>query len=183
MAKRKKVASRVPTPLALERHILSIRSHNVMLDSNLAALYEVEVRALNQAVSRNRSRFPEDFMFRLSKEEWRTLRSRSVTLDSGRGQHSKYAPRAFSEHGVLMLSSVLRSERAVQANIAIMRAFVRMREMLASHQALARHLEALELRYDRQFKVIFDAIRGLMAPAELPRKLRIGFEEDVNDRE
>ena len=158
----------------IPRRILTIRGHHVMLDTDLAALYCVPTKVLNQAVRRNAERFPEDFMFRLSNEEADSLRSRFVTLEAGRGQHRKYLPYAFTEHGVAMLSGVLRSQRAVQVNIAIMREFVRMRRMLVSNGVLARKMEALESRYDAQFRVVFDAIRALMEPSVKPRR-RIGF--------
>jgi ORF6N domain len=145
-----------------------------MLDTDLAELYEVAVKLLNQAVKRNRSRFPEDFMFQLTAEEVDSLRSHFVTLKAGRGRHRKYRSFAFTEQGVAMLSSVLRSKRAVQVNIEIMRAFVRLRQMLASNAELARKLDALERKYDAQFKVVFDAIRQLMTPPE-PNKRKIGF--------
>ena len=156
----------------IERAILLIRGHKVMLDADLAALYEVETRVLVQAVKRNLDRFPEDFMFQLTKEEFEILRSQSVTSSQWGGR--RYPPYAFTEQGVAMLSSVLRSKRAVQVNIEIMRAFVRLRRMLASHKELARKLDALERKYDVQFKVVFDAIRQLMAPPE-PKHRRIGF--------
>jgi hypothetical protein len=146
-----------------------------MLDADLAVLYGVEVKVLNQAVKRNIERFPEDFMFQLTAEEAATLRSQTVTLKPGRGRHRKYLPYAFTEQGVAMLSSVLRSRRAVLVNIEIMRAFVRLRQMLASHADLARKLEALEKKYDAQFKVVFDAIRELMAPPTPKHKRPIGF--------
>jgi hypothetical protein len=130
----------------------------------------------NQAVKRNIDRFPADFMLRLSAEEASFLRSQSVTIESGRGQHRKYPPFAFTEQGVAMLSSVLRSPRAVQVNIEIMRAFVRLRQMLMANVDLARRLEALEKRYDAQFKVVFEAIRDLMTPP-VDSKRRIGFGE------
>jgi len=165
----------------IERSILLIRGHKVMLDRDLASLYGVTTKVLNQAVKRHKDRFPEDFMFQLTMEEariWWTevrgsgLRSQIVTLK--RGQHIKYRPYAFSEHGILMLSSVLNSERAIQVNIEIMRAFVRLRRMLASHAELAHKLDALEKKYDTKFKVVFDAIRQLMTPPE-PKKRPIGF--------
>ena len=165
----------VPKPENLASLVLLLRGDKVLLDTDLASLYGVETKALNQAVARNRDRFPEDFMFRLSPEEAeavRRLRSQSVTLK--RGQHSKYLPHAFTEQGVAMLSSVLRSPRAVQVNIAIMRAFVKLREILATHRDLARRLDEMESKYDKQFRVVFDAIRQLMAPPEKPRG-RIGF--------
>jgi len=158
----------------IERAILLIRGKKVMLDADLASLYGVETRVLVQAVKRNLERFPADFMFQLSKEEVDFLRSQIVTLKRGRGQHSKYLPYAFTEQGVAMLSSVLRSPRAIQVNIEIMRAFVRLRQMLASHAELARKLDALEQKYDAQFKAVFDAIRQLMAPPE-PKRRPMGF--------
>jgi hypothetical protein len=161
-------------PERIERAILILRGHKVMLDSELAALYSVGTKALNQAVSRNIERFPEDFMFRLTEEEATRLRSQIVTLKTGRGHHRKYLPYAFTEQGVAMLSSVLRSPRAVQVNIEIMRAFVRLRELIATNRDLARRLDHLEKKYDSQFKVVFDAIRELMAPPEKPRR-SIGF--------
>ncbi len=148
----------------IERSILLIRGHKVMLDAALAELYGVQAKVLNQAVKRNKDRFPSDFMFRLTDEEFYSLRSQIVTLETGRGRHRKYLPYAFTEQGVAMLSSVLRSKRAVRVNVEIMRAFVRLREVLAAHKDLARKLEALEKKYDSQFKVVFVAIRKLMAP-------------------
>ena len=145
-----------------------------MVDDDLAELYEIPVKVLNQAVKRNRSRFPEDFMFQLTSEESDSLRSHFVTLKTGRGRHRKYLPFAFTEQGVAMLSSVLRSKRAVQVNIEIMRAFVRLRQMLASNSQLATKLADMEKKYDAQFKVVFDAIRQLMTPPQ-PKKRKIGF--------
>jgi hypothetical protein len=158
----------------IEKAILLIRGQKVMLDADLAALYGVETRVLVQAVKRNIERFPDDFMLRLNREEVDSLRSQIVTLKKGRGQHSKYLPYAFTEQGVAMLSSVLRSRRAIQVNIEIMRAFIRLRQMLASHVELARKLNALEKRYDAQFKQVFEAIRQLMIPPE-PKRRPIGF--------
>lgn len=166
----------------VERRILSIRGQKVMLDADLAELYDVPTKALNQAVRRNVDRFPQDFMFQLTPKETAGLTnyldssalwSQSVTSKKGRGGR-RYLPLAFTEQGVAMLSSVLRSPRAVQVNIAIMRAFVKLREILATHQDLAKRLEEIESRYDKQFKVVFDAIRELMTPPEIPRR-RIGF--------
>jgi len=159
----------------ITRAILLIRGQKVMLDEALAALYEVEVKVLNQAVGRNAGRFPADFMFQLTTEESAFLRSQFVTLKTGSGRHRKYLPYAFTEQGVAMLSSVLRSARAVRVNIEIMRAFVQLRQMLSSNADLARKLAALEKKYDAQFKVVFDAIRELTAPPEPPGKRRIGF--------
>jgi len=157
----------------IERSILLIRGHKVMLDSDLADLYGVGTRALVQAVQRNRGRFPEDFMFQLTKEEFDHLKSQIVISSSGWGGR-RYPPYAFTEQGVAMLSSVLRSQRAVQVNIEIMRAFVRLRQMLASHRDLARRLDEMEGRYDAQFKAVFDAIRQLMVPPTQPKR-RLGF--------
>lgn len=159
-------------PERIERRILRIRGQNVMMDADLAELYEVETKELNLAVRRNADRFPEDFMFQLSALEFRNLRFQSVTSSSWGGR--RYRPYAFTEQGVAMLSSVLRSPRAVEVNIAIMRAFVKLREIIASHRDLARKLEEMESRYDAQFRVVFDAIRELMKPPEKPRR-RIGF--------
>jgi len=158
----------------VERRILLIRGQKVMLDRDLAVLYEVETRVLNQAVRRNRERFPEDFMFYLTREEIRRI-SQSVTSSSSYEvlKFSKSVA-AFTEHGVAMLSSVLNSPRAIQVNIQVMRAFAKLREMIWANRDLSRRLDELERKYDIQFKVVFDAIRHLMTPAEPPRR-RIGF--------
>jgi len=156
----------------IERSILSIRGEKVMLDSDLAELYGVETKRLNEQVRRNLNRFPPDFMFQLTPQEWDSLRSQFATLK--RGEHRKYLPYAFTEHGALMLANVLNSERATQTSVHVVRAFVRLRQMLASNAELARKLEALEKKYDRQFKVVFDAIRQLMSPPETKRR-EIGF--------
>jgi ORF6N domain len=144
-----------------------------MVDADLAILDGVSTKRLNEQVRRNRSRFPDDFMFQLSEKEVRSLRSQFATSKQGRGGR-RYAPLVFTEQGIAMLSTVLNSERAIQVNIEIMRAFVRLREMIATHKDLARKLEALEKRYDAQFKVVFDAIRELMA-RQRPRNARSGF--------
>lgn len=160
----------------VERAILVLRGQKVMLDFDLAALYGVEVKALNQAVKRNPERFPEDFMFQLSTDEVAFLRSQIVTSKRvGRGGR-RSAPYAFTEQGVAMLSSVLRSPRAVQVNVEIMRAFVRLRRLLRENADLARRLDTLEKKYDSQFKIVFDAIRSLMEPPEKTTR-RIGFGE------
>jgi hypothetical protein len=158
----------------IARAILLLRGHRVMLDSDLAALYGVPTRRLNEQVRRNLRRFPPDFMFQLTSQEMRVLRSQFATSKLRRGGR-RYSPLVFTEQGVAMLSSVLHSERAVQVNIAIMRAFVRLRQMLASHADLARRLHALEKKYDARFKVVFDAIRALMSPPA-PRRRIIGFQ-------
>lgn len=156
----------------ITRSILLIRGRQAILDVDLATLYEVETRVLIQAVKRNIDRFPEDFMFQLTKEEFDDLRSQSVTSSWG---GRRYPPYAFTEQGVAMLSGVLRSERAIQVNIEIMRAFVELRQILAGNADLARKLAALERRYDDQFKVVFDAIRALMEPPQPKKQRSIGF--------
>jgi ORF6N domain len=158
----------------IERAILVLRGHKVMLDADLADIYGVETKVLNQGIRRNIERFPEDFVFQLTEAEAACLRSQTVTLKAGRGQHRKYPPYAFTEQGVAMLSSVLRSPRAVRVNIEIMRAFVRLRGMIATNRDLTRRLDELEKKYDTQFKLVFDAIRQLMAPSEKSRR-SIGF--------
>jgi hypothetical protein len=168
---------------SIESRILIVRGHRVMLDSDLAKLYGVEVRTLNQAVKRNQERFPSDFMFQLAWKEIELSRSQSVILNDAseykeqRGKNIKYRPNAFTEQGVAMLSSVLKSRRAVQVNVEIMRTFVRLRNMIGHNRELARRLDILESKYDRQFKVVFDAIRELMAPPPSPKR-RIGFVSD-----
>ena len=159
--------------LQAERRILLIRSQKVMLDFDLAELYGVETRALKQAVKRNLERFPEDFSFELTTDEMEILRSQNVISSSHGG--SRYGNLAFTEQGVAMLSSVLRSDRAVLVNIAIMRAFVRLRQMLSTNADLARKLEDMEKKYDGQFKIVFDALRQLMAPPPAAPKKEIGF--------
>jgi len=166
---------KLPPPDLIERGILTVRGHRVLLSEQLAPLYGVPVRSLNQAVRRNRERFPGDFMFQLNAEETRISRSQTVISRSWGGARTR--PYAFTEQGVAMLSSVLRSPRAVQVNIEIMRAFVRLRQMLQANTDLARKLAALEEKYDSQFKVVFDAIRELMAPPAKPER-RIGFTKE-----
>jgi hypothetical protein len=157
----------------IEGKILFIRGQKVMLDRDLAQLYGVETRVLNQAVRRNIGRFPADFMFTLTRDE--IMRISQIVISSGH-ETIKFSKNvmAFTEQGVAMLSSVLNSKRAVQVNIAIMRVFVKLREMIASNKELSRRLDKLEKKYDAQFKVVFDAIRELMTPPE-PKRKRIGF--------
>jgi len=152
--------------------ILMLRGQKVMLDADLAGLYGVSTKRLNEQVARNRERFPADFMFQLTAPEFADLRSQ-IVISNGRGGR-RTPPYAFTEQGVAMLSSVLHSPRAIQVNIEIMRAFVRMREIVGAHRDLARKLDALEQKYDGQFRVVFDAIRQLMAADAKPRR-RIGF--------
>jgi len=162
----------------IERAIFSIRGEKMMLDSDLAELYGVETKRLNEQVRRNPNRFPPDFMFQLTAGEWESLRSQFATLK--RGEHRKYLPYAFTEHGALMLANVLNSERAAQTSVMVVRAFVRLRQMLASNAELARKLDAMEKKYDAQFKVVFDAIRQLMSPPE-PKRREIGFHVKYDD--
>ena len=178
-------------PIArIEKAIFFIRGEKVMLDSDLAKLYGVTTKRLNEQVKRNRGRFPEDFMFQLTSEEAKLLqssRSQSATSHSlglpnrsqfatGSQKHRdpRYLPYAFTEHGSIMAANVLNSERAVQASVQVVRAFVRLRQMLTSNTELARKLEELEAKYDRRFKIVFDAIRRLTSPPPTGRK-QIGF--------
>jgi hypothetical protein len=182
-SKGKKIA--IPSEL-IERRIYLIRDQKVMLDRDLADIYGVETRALVQAVKRNIERFPNDFMFQLGPEEASTLRSQLVTLEKGRGRYPKYAPYAFTELGVAMLSSVLRSERAVRMNILIMRAFVRLREILATHKDLGRAVEDIRRRQDEQgaqITAIIETINQLLLPEPVPPKRRIGFQADDENYE
>ena len=163
----------------VERKIYIVRDQKVMLDSDLASLYGVETKVLNQAVKRNFSRFPEDFMFQLTVEEFSSLRSQIVTSKVGRGG-KRYMPYAFTEQGVAMLSSVLNSERAVQVNIAIMRTFVNMRKMLSTNEEVNKKLADIENKlgnHDENFKKVFTAIRLLMnSPSKADKQ--IGFIQD-----
>jgi hypothetical protein len=172
--------SLVPAEI-IERRIYLLRNQKVMIDRDLADLYDVPTKVFNQAVKRNIERFPVDFMFQLSPEEtnlWlkhiHSARSRSQFVTLKRGENVKYQPFAFTEHGILMLSSVLRSERAIAVNISIMRTFVKLRNILASQKVLVRRLDDLEKKYDKHFQVVFDAIRQLMSPQEKPKR-PIGF--------
>ncbi len=158
---------------SIQRRILVIRNEKVMIDRDLAELYGVETKQLKRAVRRNIDRFPADFMFELTKEEYDSLRRQIGTFK--RGEHAKYLPMAFTKQGVAMLSSAINSKQAIEVNILIMRAFVQLRKMISSHKDLLRKVEEMEKKYDEQFKVVFDAIRALMKPPEKPRK-KIGFD-------
>jgi len=158
----------------IEKKILLIGGQKVMLDSDLAALYGVTTKRLNEQVRRNLKRFPADFMYQLSAEEFESLRSHFATLKSGRGKHRKYLPQVFTEQGIAMLSSVLNSDRAIAVNIQIMRAFVKLREMISTHKDLARKLGEIEKKYDSQFQIVFEAIRQLIEVEEKPKR-KIGF--------
>lgn len=199
IAKKKSASNLTPAALIPEQLaplIIRLRRENVILDSDIAELYGVETKVLNQAVKRNIERFPSDFMFQISDDELENLRSQSaisnsrsqiatlkpdhslrsqiVTLNSKRGQHRKYLPYAFTEQGVAMLSSVLRSARAVEVNIAIMRTFVQLRSLMQSNKLLAEKIEKLEEKYDQNFQIVFDAINQLIAAEEIPNK-ELGF--------
>jgi len=155
--------------------IRRVRGHSVILDSDLAALYGVTTKRLNEQVRRNKERFPENFAFQLAENEWHSLRSQFATLK--RGQHRKYRPYVFTEHGAIMAATVLNSHQAIQMSIAVVTAFVRLRRMALSVEGLARKVLELESKYDKQFKVVFNAVRQLMNPPEPPRK-RIGFDAE-----
>ena len=155
--------------------IIFVRGQRVILDADLAGLYGVPTKAFNQAIKRNLKRFPVDFMFRLNPREANNLRSQFVTSSWG---GRRYLPQAFTEHGAIMLANVLKSPIAVQTSIQVVRAFVRIRELAIAHKDLSIRLDDLEKKYDRQFKVVFDAIRQLMAPPPLPPKRPIGFQRN-----
>jgi hypothetical protein len=170
----------------IENKIYLLRGQKVMLDFDLAKLYQVMTKNLNKAISRNRKRFPEDFMFQLTKDEYNSLRFQIGTLK--RGQHSKYLPYAFTEQGIAMLSSVLRSNRAIEVNIAIMRTFVRLRQVLANHKELADKLTQLEAKvgkqlskHDEEITIIFKLIKKMLTVEAKPAK-RIGFLVDNEDK-
>jgi hypothetical protein len=161
------------TPVELiQRSIFVIRGHKVMIDADLALLYKVPTKVLNQAVGRNASRFPADFMFRLTKEEKLELVTNCDRLL--RLKHSSAMPRAFTEQGIAMLSSVLRSERAIQVNIQIIRTFTELRQLLSTHEDLKKKIESMEKRYDENFRIVFEAIKQLLEPPEKPKK-EIGY--------
>lgn len=173
---KKKASSQDLVPVEIvERRILLIRGHKVILDADLAALYEVPTRALNQAVRRNIERFPEDFMFQLNKMEFGNWRSQIVMSNLGAKMGLRRSPYAFTEQGVAMLSSVLKSKRAIAVNIAIMRTFVRLRRLLATRKELAERLAAMEKKFDERFKVVFDVLKQLMERPPEPPKHPIGF--------
>jgi hypothetical protein len=182
MTTKRKSKSKIGIPSArIENRILVIRGHKVMLDIDLAELYDVEAGQLNRAVKRNLDRFPPDFMFQLNVAEYESLRSQfGISRWGGR----RYRPYAFSEQGVAMLSTVLKSKRAIEVNIQIMRTFVKLRGMISSHRDLARKLAELERRYDDQFSEVFEAIKELMQPTLVEKTHRIGFihGKDADDK-
>ena len=168
----KTAKKKVSVPIGkIANMIYLIRGYSVMLDRDLADLYGVETRVLKQAVKRNIMRFPSDFMFELNKEEFKILRSQFVTSSWG---GPRYVPMAFTEQGVAMLSSVLRSERAIQVNIQIMRTFTQLRKMLNTHEDLKRKIKAMEKKYDEQFQIVFEAMKALIQEDEKPKK-KIGY--------
>jgi len=176
----------VVTVKEIQTQIHTIREQKVLLDSDLATMYQVETRTLNQAVTRNIERFPEDFMFQLTEDEYKILKSQFVISSdkSLRSQNvilswggTRKAPRAFTENGVAMLSSVLRSTRAIQVNIEIMRTFTQLREAALTHVELSRKLEQMETKYDQQFKVVFDALKALVTPPKTTKR-KIGFTQN-----
>jgi hypothetical protein len=172
---RRRQESAPPALTLIERRIARVRGHKVLFDADLAVLYGVDTRVLVQAVKRNASRFPPDFMFRLDAEEATRLRSQ-IVISNGRARGGRrHSPYVFTEQGVAMLSSVLRSPRAIQANIQIMRAFVRLRELMVTHAALMRKIDAMEKKYDSRFTAVFAAIRELMSADETRRRRPIGF--------
>jgi len=168
---RKKSPVGIPTE-RVEQRILLIRGQKVILDSDLADLYGVPTKRLNEQIKRNSERFPADFMFQLTKKEFEILKSQNATSSWG-GRRTP--PYAFTEHGSLMAANVLKSKTAIETSILVVRAFMQLREMLASHKDLSRKLSEMEGKYDHQFKVVFDAIRQLMAPPPAGKKRRIGF--------
>ena len=173
----------------IAQSILLLRGQKVIMDADLAALYGVPTKRFNEQVRRNLERFPADFMFQLTEEEWAALRSQFATLKTGRGQHRKYLPFAFTEHGAIMAATILNSPRATEVSVYVVRAFVRLREVLASNKELSKRLddleqttEAMALQHDSfarntraQLKQVFDAIRELMTPPEPSKKRPIGF--------
>jgi phage regulator Rha-like protein len=164
----------------IERSILLIRGEKVMLDADLAEIYGVTTKVLNQAVKRNAIRFPEDFMFQLTATEADELNRSQFVTSSQKHRDPRFPPFAFTEHGALMLANVLSSKRAALTSVQVVRAFVRLRQMLASNAELARKMAALEKKYDAQFKMVFDAIRQLMTPPE-PKRREIGFHVKYDD--
>ena len=169
----KETSIAIPSPHEV---IIRLRGQAVILDSDLAALYGVTVKRLNEQIKRNIKRFPEDFVFQLTQDEAQRSRSQNATLK--RGQNIKYLPYAFTEHGAVMAANVLKSEQAIEMSVTIVRAFVKLRRMAMSVEGLARKVNALEEKYDKQFKVVFDAVRRLMAPPPEPTKRKIGFKND-----
>ncbi|MBI3501870.1 MAG: ORF6N domain-containing protein [Bacteroidetes bacterium] len=156
----------------IQKKIFEVRGHRVMLDRHLGELYDVPTKSINLAVKRNKNRFPSDFMFQLTKKEYDSLRFQFETLK--RGTHSKFLPYVFTEHGVAMLSSVLRSKKAVEVNISIMRAFILLRQLAISHKELLRKIKELEKKYDKNFAEIYQALNLLLDPPH-PKRKKVGY--------
>ena len=165
----------------IQQKIYEVRGQKVMLDFDLAALYEVETKRLKEAVRRNINRFPSDFMFELTRDEYNFLRTQFASLENGKGKFSKFNPFAFTEHGVTMLSSILHSEKAIEINISIVRAFVYIRQYALSHHDLTSQLKELEVKYDKQFDDVFEAINYLLKKDTLEKqtknRTKIGYKE------
>ncbi len=180
------LASRIPFPIArIENRILLVRGHKVLLDADLAALYGVSTKRFNEQVRRNAERFPADFMLRLTRKEWDSLRSQLATLETGRGRHRKYLPLAFTEHGAIMAATILNSPRATEVSVFVVRAFLRLRQFLASNRELARRLEVHEKKlasHDQAITGLVNTIRILMAPSEPPKRRPIGFVAPENGK-
>ena len=170
------MSKNLPAVPSADSLILRIRGHAVILDSDLATLYGVTVKRLNQQVTRNKERFPDDFYFRLTSKEWQSLRLQNATLK--RGQHRKYTPKVFTEHGAIMAATVLNSPKAVQMSIGVVRAFAKLRRMALSVEGLARKVAAMEKKYDKQFSVVFDAIRELILAPDKPGRKVTGFQKE-----
>jgi hypothetical protein len=166
-------------PIPIHHKIYTLRGKQIMLDSDLAELYEVETKVFNQAVKRNSERFPEDFMFQLTEDEYASLRSQFVTLDNGRGKHRKYLPYAFTENGVYMLSSVLKSKVAIEVSIEIMRTFTKLREFTLHYNALGKKLIELERKNDKQFKKVFGILDTLVNETQKTDEKVMGFIKDA----
>ncbi|NQY75470.1 MAG: ORF6N domain-containing protein [Candidatus Margulisbacteria bacterium] len=156
--------------------IIYIRGKKAILDRDLSNLYQIDTRALNQAVKRNINRFPDDFLFHLTESEWNSLRSQNVILDNRRGTHPKYLPYAFTEHGVLMTSNILKSKTAIDVSIQIVRTFVKLRDMVSLNKDLKEKIEHMERKYDQQFRVVFEAVKHIVNPDR--SKIKIGFLTD-----
>jgi hypothetical protein len=158
----------------IQQRIYEVRGQRIMIDQHLAQLYEVPTKQLNLSVKRNIKRFPTDFMFQLTKDEWDVLRFQIETLEKGKGKFTKYLPYAFTEHGVTMLASILNSERAITVNVAIVRAFILLRQYYMDYKELKLHIEKLEKEMNRKFKDINEALKYLLNPPLVPRK-KIGY--------
>ena len=161
--------------IPIHHRIYTLRGKQIMLDSDLAALYEVETKVFNQAVKRNSERFPEDFMFQLTEKEYESLRSQFVTLETGRGKHRKYMPYAFPENGVYMLSAVLKSKIAIEVSIEIMRTFTKLREFTLHYNALGKQLIELERKNDRKFKEVFSILDTIVSETKKTDEKVMGF--------